>query len=328
MSKETKNLKLYLPEDNEFYDVEKDQNENFEKLDKWSKNVNDSLGDLENKKSDKTHLHDDRYYTETEVDNMFKKYCPHGIGDYLHTENESHPATRWLGTTWIRVVDKALIGAGNKYELGSEGGATQVQLTNGNLPSHGHNYSSDFNWTHNHSYSNSVNWAHTHSWSGSINWAHTHYYSNSINWSHQHSQPEHAHTQPGHQHVVPWGEAGVEFPYGTIWHRNMGSKGNMDWDNNWMLTSPAGGEWTGAAAPMTNWSGGVTGFSGNTGSSGGNTNLGGNTSAAGTTTEFSGNTANGGTISKITGTTAATGGTQAFDILNPYRAVYIWKRIA
>ena len=34
MSRETSYLKLHLPDENEFYDVEKDQNKNFEKLDK------------------------------------------------------------------------------------------------------------------------------------------------------------------------------------------------------------------------------------------------------------------------------------------------------
>ena len=33
MSRKTEYLKLHLPEENEFYNVEKDQNENFEKID-------------------------------------------------------------------------------------------------------------------------------------------------------------------------------------------------------------------------------------------------------------------------------------------------------
>lgn len=328
MARETANLKLYLPEDNEFYDVEKDQNENFEKLDTWSKNVNDNLANLEKNKSNINHLHDDRYYTETEVDEMFKKYCPYGVGDYLYTENSTHPATRWVGTTWVRVVDKFLLGAGNTYTVGAEGGAAQVQLTVNNLPAHSHTYSSSFNWGHTHSYSNSINLAHNHTYSSNFNWAHTHYYSNSINWSHAHSQPAHAHTQPAHQHTVPWGEHGVNFPYGTVTGNNKLGAKEADWDNNWMLTSVAGGENTGAAAPNTNTSGGVTSFSGNTGSSGGTSAISGTTANAGTVTSFSGNTGSSGTTSTIGGTTAATGSGQSFSLMNPYRAVFIWRRTA
>ena len=34
MSRTTRFLKLFLPEDNDYYRVEEDQNENFEKIDK------------------------------------------------------------------------------------------------------------------------------------------------------------------------------------------------------------------------------------------------------------------------------------------------------
>jgi hypothetical protein len=328
MARETSNLKLYLPEENEFYDVEKDQNENFEKLDNWSKNVNDTLGALELNKSNINHLHDDRYYTEAEIDAMFSRYCPYRVGDYLYTEDSTHPATRWLGTTWVRVVDRFLIGAGSKYSVGAQAGAEHVQLTINNLPSHTHSYSSSFNWNHTHSYSNSINLAHTHTWSGSLNWNHTHFYSNSINWSHSHSQVAHSHSQPTHQHAVPWGEKGVSFPFGTVTGSRLGTKAGHDWDNNWMLTEAGGNQNTGAAAPAINAAGGTTSFSGNTGASGTTSGISGTTSNAGTNTSFSGNTGNSGTTSTIGGTTAGTGSNQAFSVINPYRAVFIWRRTA
>lgn len=49
MARETEYLQLYLPEENEFYNVEKDQNENFEKLDIKIKEIDNSVNSKEPK---------------------------------------------------------------------------------------------------------------------------------------------------------------------------------------------------------------------------------------------------------------------------------------
>ncbi|MGB6128867.1 MAG: hypothetical protein WBG30_08965, partial [Psychrilyobacter sp.] len=55
-------------------------------------------------------------------------------GDYLQTENATHPATRWIGTTWIKLEGRVLLGTSSGYALGSQGGATTITLTKANLP--------------------------------------------------------------------------------------------------------------------------------------------------------------------------------------------------
>lgn len=59
------------------------------------------------------------------------------------------------GTTWVRIENKFLIGAGGSYGIGTSGGSSTCTLTSSNLPSHNHTVSA-FN-----SGNNSSN--HTHS---------------------------------------------------------------------------------------------------------------------------------------------------------------------
>lgn len=329
MSRETATLKLYLPEDNEFYDVEKDQNDNFTKLDSFAASTNDQITALKKTKSDTTHTHDERYYTESEVDALFKKYCPYSVGDILLTESVAHPATRWLGTTWVRIIDCTLMGAGNLYAVGTKGGTTTVKLGSLNLPTHTHNYSNSINWAHSHTYSNHVNWNHSHTSYVAFETAHTHYYSNSINWSHTHTVNDHSHWIAEHQHIVPWGESKTTYEWGTYGSNNLkGQSAGVDFDNNWMYTSPSAAGWSGGSTPGTSWAGGDASFSGNTGSGGGRIEGTFASSAAGNDTWFSGTTSAQGSSATFSGNTGSAGNGQAFSILNPYYAVYIWKRTA
>ena len=64
--------------------------------------------------------------------------CPYRVGDYLHTENPTHPATSWPGTSWEQVQGRMLMGASDTYPVGSEGGEAQHTLTQGEMPSHTH----------------------------------------------------------------------------------------------------------------------------------------------------------------------------------------------
>ena len=88
---------------------------------------------------------------ETKASDLEKavQKCPYRIGDVLMTFNETHPGTSWPGTTWERLDDRFLIGAGNTYALDATGGSTTKNLqhihSTGNhaltineMPKHGH----------------------------------------------------------------------------------------------------------------------------------------------------------------------------------------------
>lgn len=64
--------------------------------------------------------------------------CPYRIGDYLQTENPTHPATSWPGTSWEQLQGRMLMGASDTYPVGSEGGEAQHTLTEAEMPSHQH----------------------------------------------------------------------------------------------------------------------------------------------------------------------------------------------
>lgn len=59
----------------------------------------------------------------------------HGIGSFYFTLNAADdPNNKWNWMTWELVTDKFLLGAGNLYEGGIEGGEASVILTNSNMP--------------------------------------------------------------------------------------------------------------------------------------------------------------------------------------------------
>ena len=101
-----------------------------------------------------SHTHDDRYYTEAEINEKFKNFCPFPVSSlYLSLGNEN-PSTLWLGTTWQKQENRFLLGAGSSYNLGATGGSSTVTLSIDNLPSHNHSASTA---SHTHSQP-----AHTH----------------------------------------------------------------------------------------------------------------------------------------------------------------------
>ena len=88
-----------------------------------------------------THTHDDRYFTESEIDTKFKNFCPFPINSlYLSLGNEN-PSTLWLGTTWQKQEGRFLLGSSSSYSLGATGGASTVALSVANMPSHTHSAS-------------------------------------------------------------------------------------------------------------------------------------------------------------------------------------------
>lgn len=77
------------------------------------------------------HNHDERYYTEEEIDTKFKNY-PVPVGGVLTMWNNTNPAELFSGTTW------ELITAGKYIQSGrtalSTGGSNSVSITKANLP--------------------------------------------------------------------------------------------------------------------------------------------------------------------------------------------------
>lgn len=71
------------------------------------------------------------------VQNM-SALCPYRIGDYLQTENPTHPALSWPGTSWVQVPGRMLMGASDTYPVGSEGGEAQHTLAVSEIPAHQH----------------------------------------------------------------------------------------------------------------------------------------------------------------------------------------------
>ena len=69
----------------------------------------------------------------------------HGIGSFYFTMNASDdPNNKWNWMTWELVTDKFLLGAGNLYEGGTEGGEAEHTLTVDESPEHFHTAYADF----------------------------------------------------------------------------------------------------------------------------------------------------------------------------------------
>lgn len=94
----------------------------------WSKITKADIEDFD-------HNHDDRYYTETEIDTKFKNlsFVPTPVGGILLMYNTQNPSEIYTGTTWeLLVTDKYL-----RTTTGSPlaiGGSNSVTITKGNLP--------------------------------------------------------------------------------------------------------------------------------------------------------------------------------------------------
>lgn len=60
------------------------------------------------------------------------------VGMILTTGSPTSPAALYDGTSWARITDRFLIGAGGSYSLGSTGGSTAHTLTVAEMPAHSH----------------------------------------------------------------------------------------------------------------------------------------------------------------------------------------------
>lgn len=93
--------------------------------------------------------------------------------------------------------------------------------------------------------------SHSHDASASAAGGHAHSASAGAVGDHAHGawtdhQGVHGHTggtgwQGDHQHLTAFAETGAQYPWGADYARHMGSGGNIDYDNPWPYTSPAGG---------------------------------------------------------------------------------------
>lgn len=85
-----------------------------------------------NQITDFDHTHDDRYYTETEIDTKFKNYCPISVGSIDVRYDNKNPAELYAGTTWELLASDKYIRTGN-IPL-STGGSNSVNILKENLP--------------------------------------------------------------------------------------------------------------------------------------------------------------------------------------------------
>ena len=105
MSILTNFLKLVKPEKNDYVDVEEHISKNYDIIDEEIKKVNDAV----EKKADPNHTHDDRYYTESEIDMKFKNFCPFPINSLYLSLGSENPSSLWLGTTWQKKPFKLVV---------------------------------------------------------------------------------------------------------------------------------------------------------------------------------------------------------------------------
>lgn len=81
-----------------------------------------------------THTHDDRYYTESEIDTKFKNFCPYQIGDIYLTTNSTNPSSTFLGTTWQKIEGRFLLGTSGSGSSKATGGSNSKTIAQTNLP--------------------------------------------------------------------------------------------------------------------------------------------------------------------------------------------------
>ncbi|UUV18057.1 tail fiber protein [Fusobacteria bacterium ZRK30] len=131
--------------------------------------------------------------------------------------------------------------------------------------------------------------AHTHGFYGTTNTTGNHYHKGG---NHRHRVDNHAHTQPAHTHGINVDYYGSSRRTTTSRHNGATRAGFTTY-----MCSSAGGNNTGASAPYTNYQNPNTSTTGNHSHT-------------------------------IFGTTGSSGSGSAFNIMNPYRVVNIWRRTA
>ncbi len=233
------------------------------KEDKFAKNTafNKNFGTGEGQVPRGNHTHD--FGTVTG--------CPIRVDQYFITEEIGNPAAVWPGTTWEKLEERVLIGAGGSFQLKSEGGAASMALALANIPRHTHSFSA----------TTSTAGAHSHT----------------VN-SHRHKVDNHSHTQPAHTHnlklATSGDDGGTNSATAVRSDQNYQTIRTMSTNN---IAISSGGDTTGGATPYTDYQSPGTNSTGNH-------------------------------PHTVSGTTGSTGSGSSFNILNPYKAVNIWRRTA
>ena len=81
-----------------------------------------------------SHTHDDRYYTESEINEKFKNFCPFKVGDIYLTTNSTNPSSLFLGTTWQKIEGRFLLGTSGSGASKVTGGSNSKTIAQANLP--------------------------------------------------------------------------------------------------------------------------------------------------------------------------------------------------
>lgn len=81
-----------------------------------------------------THTHDDRYFTESEINEKFKNFCPYAVGDIYLTTNSTNPSSIFLGTTWQKIEGRFLLGTSGSGASKATGGSNSKTIAQANLP--------------------------------------------------------------------------------------------------------------------------------------------------------------------------------------------------
>ena len=87
-----------------------------------------------NQITDFDHTHDDRYYTEAEIDTKFKNLnlVPVPVGGILFMYNTSNPAELYPSTTWELLPDNKLLKTGSTPL--QQNGSNSIKIAKANLP--------------------------------------------------------------------------------------------------------------------------------------------------------------------------------------------------
>lgn len=84
--------------------------------------------------TDFAHTHDERYFTEAEILEKFKNFCPYEVGDIYITTLSNNPATKYLGTTWEKIEGRFLLSTSGSNASGKTGGSNTKTIAKENLP--------------------------------------------------------------------------------------------------------------------------------------------------------------------------------------------------
>lgn len=241
-----------------------------------------------------------------------KLACPYPVGAILQLAAAVDPNDQYIGARWERIEDVFLVGAGEIFTLGDEGGGTMFALAAENLPAHAHGLS-----------------GHVHSVG-----AHAHGLNN-----HVHSVGAHSHGLNGHTHSY----AKLSSTGGTTLSvAQLASHGHIRRGYHIVDITQYSGTNRECVSRYTS-AGGDTSNSENNGS--GNThnhsvgttsvNTGGNSGSTANSGAFnsgasSGSTANSSAFDSGASSvaTTSTGNGEAFPILPVYEAVYVWERVS